>query len=270
MNRRDFLRRFPAMVSAVASAAVAPAVLLRAATAGAANRAAVVAAASDLKYALDAVAERYAAQGNPKPKLIFGSSGNFTRQIQQGAPFDLFLSADESYIAQLVASGLTRDAGVVYAVGRIGIAVPPGSPVQADRDLAGLRRALAAGKVNRFAIANPEHAPYGKRAQEALQYAGLWEAIQPYLVLGENIAQAMQFALSGGAQGGIIALSLAKAPPVAPRLGGFALIPEAWHTPLVQRMALLRAAHPEAERFYAYLQGNDARAILAQYGFVLP
>ncbi|MEZ5602839.1 MAG: molybdate ABC transporter substrate-binding protein [Burkholderiaceae bacterium] len=134
-----------------------------------------------------------------------------------------------------------------------------------------MRRALDAGDIRRFAIANPEHAPYGRAARAVLRHAGLWSRIEPLLVLGENASQALQFAASGSSQGGIVPLSLSKAPPVA-ALGRFATIPADWHAgePLRQRMVLTRHAGAAARAFYDYLQGPAARAILARYGFALP
>jgi len=229
----------------------------------------VIAAASDLRFALEDVAAAFRSDTGASVRLAFGSSGNFARQIRQGAPFELYLSADEHYVLDLSAGGLTRDRGVLYAIGRIVIIVPHASPLTADGSLADLARALADGRVRRFAIANPEHAPYGQRAREALQHKGLWEAVQPRLVLGENVSQAAQFATSASAQGGIIAHSLAVSPVLAAR-GRYALIPHAWHAPLRQRMVLLRDAGAVAERFYRYLQRPPARAVLREYGFALP
>ena len=135
--------------------------------------------------------------------------------------------------------------------------------------LQGLRQALAAGQVKRFAIANPEHAPYGRAAMQALQSAGLWDTLQPHLVLGENVSQAAQFAASGSAQGGIFAYSLALAPAVSAG-GSFVLIPDKLHQPLHQRMVLTRKAGDTARLFYAYLQQPAARAVFKRHGFALP
>jgi len=132
-----------------------------------------------------------------------------------------------------------------------------------------LAAALADGRLGKFAIANPEHAPYGKRAEEALRHAGLWEKIKDKLVLGENVSQAAQFATSGGTQGGIVAYSLALAPAVA-RVGNYALIPDSWHEPLRQRMVLLKGADEKTREFYRYMQQPAARAIMKRYGFLLP
>lgn len=228
-----------------------------------------VAAASDLKFALEAVAAQFQQQTGQSVRLVFGSSGHFKTQILQGAPFHLFMSADEQFVFDLADAGKTEDRGRAYAVGRIGILVPPGSPLKPDGELQDLAAALKDGRLRKFAIANPQHAPYGTRAQEALQHAGLWSAIQPRLVYGENVSQAAQFAVSGSTQGGIVAQSLALAPAVA-KTGRFALIPEAWHQPLRQRMVLVKGAPPAARAFYDHLSTPAAQATLVRYGFAMP
>lgn len=230
---------------------------------------ATIAAASDLKFALDEIAVAFQKQTGQSLRLSYGSSGNFMRQIAQDAPFELFLSADESFVFQLAERNLTVDRGVLYAIGRIVLFVPTGSPLQADVQLADLRRALTDGRLRRFAIANPEHAPYGRAAKQALTSAGLWDALQARLVLGENVSQAAQFAVSGSAQGGIFAYSLALAPPFA-GAGRHVLIPESEHQPLRQRMVLTHKAGAVARAFFSYLQQPPARAVLRRYGFVLP
>ncbi|HSM20873.1 MAG TPA: molybdate ABC transporter substrate-binding protein [Rubrivivax sp.] len=228
-----------------------------------------VAAASDLEFAITEVAARFEKDTGHKLRLVFGSSGNFKTQILQGAPFHLYMSADEGFVYALADAGKTEDRGRPYALGRIGIMVPPGSPLKADGRLEDLAAALKDGRLQKFAIANPAHAPYGARAREALQHAGLWDAIQGRLVLGENISQAAQFATSGSTQGGIIALSLALAPPVA-KLGRFELIPETWHLPLRQRMVLIKGAPPAARAFYEYLRTPAAQQIMVSHGFAMP
>jgi molybdate transport system substrate-binding protein len=233
------------------------------------NEVPVVAAAANLQFAIEEIAEQFTEDTGSQVRLSIGSTGNIARQIRQGAPFELFLSADDTTIAGLDDEGLTRDEGMIYAVGRIVIMAPTGSPLRVDGNLDGLASALEAGEISRFAIANPEHAPFGVAARKALQHKGLWEALQTHLVLGENISQAAQFALSGNAEGGIIAYSLALAAEVGGN-GTFELIPEDWHEPLRQRMALLKDAGPVAEAFYDYLQGPPAREIMERYGFLLP
>ncbi|MCK6453447.1 MAG: molybdate ABC transporter substrate-binding protein [Alphaproteobacteria bacterium] len=229
----------------------------------------VVAAASDLKFALEEIAGSFRRETGLDLKLTFGSSGNFARQIAQGAPFQLFLSADEAYVEALADQGRTVDRGAIYAVGRIVLFAPKGSPLTVDAGLAGLKTALDQDRIKRFAIANPEHAPYGRAAEQALRAQELWETIKPLLVLGENVSQAAQFALSGSAQGGIFAYSLALAPSVS-GLGSFYILPPDAHAPLRQRMVLLKGAGRAAREFYAYLQGTPARAIFRRYGFLLP
>src|SRR5256714_1742833 len=229
----------------------------------------IIAAAADLKFALEEIAAKFTSETKKALRLNFGSSGNFTTQLLQGAPFELFLSADEGFVFQLADAGRTLDRGVLYAEGRLVLFAPKGSAFKPDAGLGDLRAALADGRIQRFAIANPEHAPYGPAAEQVLQGQGLWDAIKPKLVFGENISQAAQFAASGSAQGGIFAYSLALAPAVG-GLGSYVLIPSEWHAPLRQRMVLLKSAGETAKSFYAYLQAPAARAILRKYGFLLP
>jgi molybdate transport system substrate-binding protein len=228
-----------------------------------------VAAASDLKFALDDLVAAFRRDTGLSVQPVYGSSGQLTRQVEQGAPFELFLSADEEFVFRLVDRQLTRDRGALYAEGRLVLFVPRGSPVEVAADLSGVRSALAAGTLERFAIANPEHAPYGRAAEQALRHAGLWDALQGRLVLGENVSQAAQFAASGNAGAGLIAYSLALAPTFRDR-GEWVLVDAAWHRPLRQRMVLLRGASNTASRFYDYLQTTEARRLLARYGFTVP
>jgi len=228
-----------------------------------------VAAAADLRLALTEVAAAFEHDTGEQVTLTFGSSGNFFRQLQQGAPFQLFLSADEGYVLDLAKAGKTMDDGTLYAIGRLALVAPNDSPLRVDGSLAGLRAALRGGQISRFAIANPEHAPYGRAAEEALQHTGLWRPLSDKLVLGENVSQALQFATAGGAQGGIVAYSLVLDPAFAAR-AKYALLPASWHRPLRQRMVLMKNAGPVARRFYAYVQQPAARRIFVRYGFALP
>ena len=236
-------------------------------TAGAQARPPIVAAASDLKFAVTEIAARFASETGREVTLNFGSSGNFVRQIQQGAPFEVFMSADEAYVFRLADAGLTRDRGALYASGRIVVYAPKSSKLSLDPELRGLRAGWDG--VRKFAIANPEHAPYGRAAQQALQSLGMWGLVRPKLVLGENIAQTAQFITSGNAEVGIIALSLALAPELGQQ-GDYVVLPESLHEPLRQRMVLTREAGETATMFYRYLQEPGARGILRKYGFVLP
>jgi molybdate transport system substrate-binding protein len=227
-----------------------------------------VAAAANLNVVLPAIVDEFVRGGGGKVEVVFGASGTLTRQIRDGAPFELFLAADEEFPNQLTAAGLTRDAGVVYAVGRLVVFAPVGSPLSVDPRLDGLATLLVRGGVTRFAIANPEVAPYGRAAEAVLRKHGLWDSLRPRLVLGTSVAQAAQFATSGSAVGGLIPYSLVLSPRFAGR-GSHALIPEADYPPLTQRMVLLARASPEAERFYEYLQSPAARALLQKFGFAV-
>ena len=231
----------------------------------------IVAAASSLQFALEEAAQQFTQQTGQALRLNFGSSGNFRRQIAQGAPFELFLSANEGYVQALYDEGHVDDAGVIYARGRLAWGQSVGRYAQPDEQtpLAGVEEAIAAleeGQRLRIAIASPEHAPYGVAAQEVLQKAGLWETSEPLRVQGENVSQAMQFALSDEARGGLVAYSLAVAPALAERSEAV-LMPETWHTPLRQRMVLTPQAGEVAQAFYEWLQQSDAKAIFETHGF---
>jgi molybdate transport system substrate-binding protein len=228
-----------------------------------------VAAAANLNFALDEIADAFARAKGTRVELVFGASGTLTRQIRDGAPFELFLAADEEFPNHLTAAGLTRDAGAVYAVGRLVVFAPKGSPLAVDEKLDGLARLAKDGRVSRFAIANPDVAPYGKAAEAVLRKRGLWDAIRPRLVLGDTIAQAAQFATTGNAVGGLIAYSLVLAPDFGDR-GAYAVIPDADYPPLRQRMVLLKRASQAAAQFYEYVLSDAARAIFRKHGYALP
>ena len=234
-----------------------------------AQRRPTIAAAANLNFALAEIARQFEQEHGTGVELVFGSSGTLARQIRYGAPFEMFLAADEEFPNQLTAAGLTRDAGEVYSVGRLVIFAPKGSPLKIDERLEGLERLVRAGGVTRFAIANPEVAPYGRAAEAALRRHGLWDALRPHLVLGDSISQAAQFATTGNAVGGLIAYSLVLTPAFADR-GTYALISETDHPPLRQRMVLLKQAGPIATRFYAFLRTDAARATLRKHGFSVP
>ena len=144
-----------------------------------AQRSPTIAAASDLKFALESVAQQFTQRTGDRVELVFGSSGTLTRQLLDGAPFELFLSADEAFVEKLAGAGLTRDRGMLYAIGRVVVFAPHGSPLQVDERLDGLRALVAKGAVRRFAIANPEHAPYGRAAEAVLRATGLWDQLRP-------------------------------------------------------------------------------------------
>jgi molybdate transport system substrate-binding protein len=228
-------------------AAVLPALPPRRA---AAQAPATVAAAANVKPAIEELAAQFERAGGGPLRLVFGSSGNFVAQILQGAPFHLFVSADEETVFRVAAAGRTLGGA-------------------ADRELRGLGAALRDGRVQKLAIANPEHAPYGQRAREALQHAGLWDLARPRLVIGENVSQAVQFALSGSAQGGLVAHSLTLVPAVA-AAGTAAVVPAAFHAPLTQRLALIQGAPAAARAFHDFLLAPSAQAVWQRHGYTPP
>ncbi len=224
-----------------------------------------VAAAADLHYALDKVIAAYR-HDHPADNIdvVYGSSGKLLVQIEQGAPFDLFFSADSHFPEQLRARGSAGGQPVPYAVGRIVL-------WSASIDMHDVQLAdLAQARFGRIAIANPRHAPYGMRAEQALRRAGIWDQLQSRLVYGENVGQTAQFAQSGNARVGVIAQSLALDPAMAK--GSYALVPATAYEPLQQSFVLTRrgAGNALARDFAHYMQGAAARSILTRYGFTLP
>jgi molybdate transport system substrate-binding protein len=229
-----------------------------------------VAAASDLVFCLPALHAEFA-KTEPRTalRLTTGSSGNFFAQIKNGAPFDVFLSADLSYPRALIAAGAADEKSLVlYGVGRLVLWTtrPELNPAV---DLAALVRSPA---VRRLAIANPAHAPYGRAARETLEKIGDWPDAQPKLVLGDNIAQAAQFVQTGHADAGIVALALVLGAPASRDSGRWAEIPTTLHGPLEQGAVLTTrgAANPAAARYLAFLRTPTARAVFERYGFRLP
>ena len=227
-----------------------------------------VAAAADLQFALKDIAQQYEHQTGHKVEITFGSSGNFFSQLQNGAPFDVFFSADIAYPARLRQANLTEQNSLLkYAVGRIVIWIP------ADSKINLIERkwdALLNPSVQKIAIANPEHAPYGRAAVEALKRAGIYEKVQAKLVYGENISQAAQFVQSGNAQAGIIALSLAVSP--AMKTGQRWGVPADQYAPIEQAAIIMKSARDKevARAFLAFVSGDAGQRTLGSYGFELP
>jgi molybdate transport system substrate-binding protein len=228
-----------------------------------------IAAASDLRFALDELTDTYAKKvAKVSVRVTYGSSGTLSAQILNGAPFDLFLSADVAYPQQLAEHGKTvPGTAFTYAVGRLVVWVPASSPLDIDR--LGLN-VVADPRVSHVAIANPAHAPYGRAAEAALKRLHQYDAAIPKLVLGENVSQAMQFVQSGAADVGIVALSLAVA-PTANAAGRFVAVPVDLYPPLEQGGVVLATAGADAARaFRDYLLTDPARAVFARYGFSNP
>lgn len=228
-----------------------------------------VAAAADLNAALGEVITRFTPKHNVDVSVSYGSSGTFFAQLMNGAPFDLFLSADVEYPRRLAERGVAvKDSLFLYAVGRLVLWAPASSKV--DVQLRGLQ-GLTDNAIRHIAIANPDHAPYGRAAMAALQNAGVLDAVRPRLVLGESVAQALQFVQSGAADAGLVAMSLALAPSVREN-GRWLEIAADLYPPIEQGGAILSAAqHVDAVRaFQEFLISGEGRAILQQYGFALP
>jgi molybdate transport system substrate-binding protein len=225
-----------------------------------------IAAAADLKFALDEIVAGFkASQPGAEIEVIYGSSGKIHTQIQQGAPYDLYFSADIAYPRELAKLDLTASEVKPYAVGRI---VLWSNSLEAGKMTLA---SLSDPQISKIAIANPKHAPYGKRAEEALRASGMWNKVQDKLVLGENIANTAQFVQTGNAQVGIIALALVLNPELATS-GGYFLIPDHLHSPLEQGFIItkLGAAKPLAHQFADFMGAPPARSIMSKYGFVLP
>jgi len=222
-----------------------------------------VAAAADLQFAFSDLAELFEEQTGQKVTLVFGSTGQLSQQIENGAPYDLFASANIDYIHQLAEKKLVLEDSVeLYARGRIVLAANRQTGIKVV-DL----EDLLDPQIRHIAIANPEHAPYGVAAKQALEAAGLWETIEPKLVFGENVRQALQYVQSGDAEAGIVALSVADVPEIT-----WTLIDEANHQPLDQALAIVTSSRqPElARQFAAFINGEHGRPIMRRYGFILP
>ncbi|WP_144214437.1 molybdate ABC transporter substrate-binding protein [Shewanella donghaensis] len=228
-----------------------------------------IAAASNVKFALDEIVKNFTATTGLVVRVSYGSSGNFVAQIQHGAPFEMLLSADEFYIQQLHKLGITDSDGTIYAIGKLALVAPKNSSLTLDAGLLGLQQQLNDDKISRFVIANPAHAPYGERARSLLQTKGLWTQLESKIIMGENVSQAAQFALSGSAQGGIVALSLASSPQFR-KMGNYVEIPQSLYEPINQRMVMTPKAGKTTQQFYQYMQTSAAKDVLAKFGFGFP
>jgi molybdate transport system substrate-binding protein len=244
------------------------AVLAGPARAAAARQPLAVAAAANLKPALDELVQAFQA-GRPGAtvRVTYGASGAFFAQIRSGAPLDLFFSADREYPQKLVAARLASEE-VVYAVGRLALWVPAGSRLDLERR--GLA-ALADPAVRKVALANPALAPYGRAAEAALRAAGVLDAVRPKLVLGTSVAQAAQFALTGAADAALLPRSLASSPELA-AVGRSVPVPDALSPPIEQSAVVLEGARAPAlaRDLLAFVRGAEGRRILARHGYALP
>lgn len=223
----------------------------------------VVSAAADLRFAFSEIGVLFEKETGIPVVFNFGSTGLLAQQIEQGAPVDLFAAANISYVEELAQQGLVvPDTVALHARGRITLWTREDSPIRVER-----LEDLARPAVRRVAIANPDHAPYGIAAREALQSVGLWESIQPKLVLGENVLQTLQYAENGDVDVSIVALSLSMQRP-----GRWTLIPQEMHAPIDQALAVVASSRrqEEARRFAAFVNSPEGREVMRRYGFILP
>jgi molybdate transport system substrate-binding protein len=224
-----------------------------------------VAAAADLQSAMQEMANRFQKESGKTVKVIYGSSGNFFQQIQNGAPFDIFFSANLDYPKKLEAAGLIeRSSYYQYARGKIVIWVPKDSKIDLNAGL----KALLDPRVKKIAIANPQHAPYGQAAVSAMQKEGIYEKAKDKFVLGENISQTASFVVSGSADIGVVALSLALSPNMKDK-GRYADISADEYPPIEQACVILSSSKNKelAQQFLSYLKSAAVAEILARYGF---
>jgi molybdate transport system substrate-binding protein len=228
----------------------------------------VVAAAADLSSVFPEVVARFEKETGRKVKTNFGSSGQFLLQIENGAPIDVFFSADVQYPQRLESEGLAQPGTIYkYAIGKLVLYVPNNSPLNLSLGL----RALQSPEAKRIAIANPQHAPYGRAAVEALKKEGLYDTLQSKFVMGENISQTAQFVQSGAADAGILALSLVLSPQMK-NVGHYVEIPASDYAPLEQAAVILKSSKDKATAalFLDFIRKPEIVKLLAQYGFTMP
>ena len=220
-----------------------------------------------MKDAFSEINTAFQATGNSNIRIVYGSSGNFTAQIMNGAPFNLFISADERFPIELYKQGKASDEGVVYAMGKLALILKHSAAMSLANDKTELMRAI--GKANKIAIAKPELAPYGKAAVEYLKAEGLWDTAKDKLIYGDNIGIATMYVVTGAADLGFTALSLAKSEDVAKETN-FILVNSKFYEPIKQRMVLIKGAPREAAALYQFMQSSQAKLILQQYGYSTP
>ena len=224
-----------------------------------------IAAASSLSFVLEEIVDQFLNETGHRIRISFASSGTLTRQIEQGAPFELFLSADESYIEKLYQQNITRDRGEVYAYGQLAFVVTNQQKSTAA-NLSTITKRLEEKSIKRFSIPNPELAPYGRIAKQALKRTKLWKTISPILIIGENASQSAMFMKTGSVDAALLPHSLAIILQKK-NIGNFQLIPEDLYDPLNHRMVLLKDAEKVAEAFYHYLRQPFAQNIFIAHGF---
>ena len=228
---------------------------------------ATIAVAANMKDAFAEIAAEFKSTGKPEMRVVYGSSGNFAAQIMNGAPFSLFIAADEQFPLELFKNGKTVDDGSVYAIGKLVIITKTSSGIYLSDSKSDIAKAIS--KANKVAIAKPEIAPYGRAAVQYLKAEGLWDLAKDKLVYADNIGSATTYVASGAADLGFTAFSLAKSPELL-RQTSYVAVDTKMYEPIKQRMVLIKGAPQEAQDLYHFMQGPKAKAILQKYGYSTP
>jgi len=226
-----------------------------------------IAVAANMKDAFSEIASAFRAGSKSDLKVVYGSSGNFFTQIINGAPFSLFIAADEQFPEELSKKGKTIDDGVIYAIGKLAIITKSSSGIVLSNSKADIAKAIS--KANKVAIAKPEIAPYGRAAVQYLKAEGLWDLAKDKLVYADNIGAATSYVVSGAADMGFTAYSLVKSPEMLKQTR-FSLVDAKLYEPIKQRMVLIKGAPQEAIALYRFIQGSEAKAILQRHGYTTP
>jgi molybdate transport system substrate-binding protein len=228
---------------------------------------ATIAVAANMKDAFAEIAAEFKSTGKPEMRVVYGSSGNFAAQIMNGAPFSLFIAADEQFPLELFKNGKTVDDGSIYAIGKLVIITKTSSGIYLSDSKSDIAKAIS--KANKVAIAKPEIAPYGRAAVQYLKAEGLWDLAKDKLVYADNIGSATTYVASGAADLGFTAFSLAKSPELL-RQTSYVAVDTKMYEPIKQRMVLIKGAPQEAQDLYRFMQGPKAKAILQKYGYSTP
>ena len=250
----------------------------------------LIAVAASVASATEAIVEKFHTRTAIKVRLSFGASGNLSRQIRRGAPFELFISADQRYPQGIVDAGLSGGPSTTYATGQLalmvtlrsGIELSPAGPSAGamaskvasaigspagDSTAREILRALRDPRIEHVAMANPIHAPYGQAARQTLQFLGLWSSLQTKLVMGESVAQSARFAATGAVQAALLPLGVILHSSLVHEQ--HTIIPPQWHSPLLQQMVLINSASVEARQLFAFMRGDEARTIIVEHGFIV-
>ena len=229
----------------------------------------IVAVAANFLPTLNEIVQVYKATTNQNVRLASGASGSLFRQIELGAPYDLFLSADEGYVEKLRQKGLTPDLGQVYAIGKLVLFIPERSRTNTSQELNKIIKQLVMNESLLIAIANPKLAPYGQAAKQVLGRFTQLHMLQKRLILGESVGQTAQFALTNSIDAAFLPHSLTIKNKIQ-SAGRSYLIPVDLYKPIKQRMVLLNHTSKPAQKFYDFLRSKKGRNIIAKHGYILP